>query len=198
MDLKYISTAGLLAVGLYFSVNVVMDVDRKSKEPVSAPIVEQKQPMPVIKEKPVKQPATSDKIPLSPELQTFARIQSELNGVPYVLVLAVMEQESRFDLEADGGDSFGLMQINECHGAREIIIEPHENIKIGTWLLGYLYREYRDWNKVLVAYNCGQQGAYEYYFRHGSISSPYSREVMLRSERFSKMLGEPSVLRPRR
>ncbi len=137
-------------------------------------------------------------IPLSGELQLFLRQQAELNGVPYVLALAVCEQESRFDINADGGDSFGLMQINTVHGAKEIIIEPHENIRIGTWLLGYLYREYRDWNKVLVAYNCGQAGAYEYYFRHGSISSPYSREVMLRSERFAALLGEESVLRPRR
>lgn len=152
--------------------------------PVSAPVAEAKK-------------VYSADIPLSPELQVFTRTQAEINGVPYVLVLAVMEQESRFQLDADGGDSFGLMQIHQVHGERDIIIEPHENIKIGCWLLGYLWREYRDWNKALVAYNCGEGGAYEMYFKHGSISSPYSREVMLRSERFAELLNEPSVLMPR-
>lgn len=137
-------------------------------------------------------------IPLSYDLQRFTKEQADLNGVPYVLVLAVMEQESRFDIHADGGDSFGLMQINEVHGPKEIIIQPEENIKIGCWLLGYLWQEYRDWNKALVAYNCGEAGAYQQYFRHGSISSPYSREVLLRSERFAELLHEESVLRPRR
>ena len=136
-------------------------------------------------------------IPLSYDLQRFTKEQADLNGVPYVLVLAVMEQESRFDLDADGGDSYGLMQINEVHGPKDIIIEPHENIRIGCYLLGAFYREYRDWNKALVAYNCGPAGAEQMYFRHGSISSPYSREVMFRSEKFAKLLNEPSVLMPK-
>lgn len=110
-----------------------------------------------------------------------------------------MEQESRFDLSADSGDSVGVMQINTIHGPREIIMQPHQNIRIGCRLLAMLHKEYRgDWNKALTAYNCGPAGAYEMYFRHGSISSPYSREVLLRSERFAAMLGEKSVLRPER
>ncbi len=110
---------------------------------------------------------------MSDELQIFTRKQAEYNHVPYILVLAVMEQESRFQLDADSGDSYGLMQIHHIHGPREIVMEPHENIKIGTWLLGYLWTRYHDWNKVLVAYNCGETGAQQMYFRHGSISSPY-------------------------
>lgn len=129
-------------------------------------------------------------VPLSEELQNFTRVEAERNGVPYPLVLAVIEQESRFDTEADSGDSFGLMQINECHGPREIVIQPHENIQIGCWLLGYLYREYGDWHKALIAYNCGEAGAEQMYFRHGYTSSPYSRQVMRRSEKWAMILGE--------
>lgn len=134
-----------------------------------------------------------DNIPLSEELQNFTQVEAERNGVPYPLVLAVMEQESRFDLEADSGDSFGVMQINECHGPRDIIIQPRENIQIGCWLLGYLYREYGNWHKALVAYNCGEAGAEQMYFRHGHISSSYSRQVMRRSEKWAKILGENNV-----
>lgn len=136
-------------------------------------------------------------IPLTGELQRYARAQAYNNNVPYVLVLAVMEQESRFDATADSGDSYGLMQVHKIHGPRHIIIEPRENIRIGCWLLGHYWQQYHDWNKALTAYNCGAQGAEESYFRHGSISSPYSRQVMLRSERFARMLGEESALMPK-
>ena len=187
----------LLVLATAFSIAEVYDLSQREEKTAKMPrnVVYAE-----IKKEPVKKQeklSVAQTYPLSADLQKFLRAEAERNGVPYVLALAVCEQESRFDLNADGGDSYGLMQINEVHGPRHIISEPHENIRIGCWLLGYLWQEYRDWNKVLVAYNCGQQGAYEMYFRHGSISSPYSREVMLRSEKFAKLLGEPSVLMPR-
>ncbi len=196
MNKKTLSAAMFTAL-LAVSVATVHDIMKREQAPAPAPKqVEQTVPeVKPVKREPI---AVHPEIPLSDDLQKFLRDESEKNGVPYVLALAVCEQESRFDINADGGDSYGLMQINECHGPREIIIQPYENIKIGCWLLGYLYREYRDWNKALVAYNCGEAGAEQMYFRHGSISSPYSREVMLRSERFAALLGEESVLRPRR
>lgn len=132
--------------------------------------------------------ANAEGIPLPPKIQAVAEAEAEANGVPLSLVLAVMEQESRFTVDAEGGDSFGLMQINRVHGPREIIIQPEENIKIGCWLLGYLYREYGDWNMALVAYNCGQAQAYESFFRYGEYASAYSREVMERNARWERIL----------
>lgn len=187
----------LLVLATAFSVAEVYDLSQREKRAIKAPA---NVAYAEVQKEPAKKQAKIEycaDIPLSADLQKFLRDESEKNGVPYVLVLAVMEQESRFKLDADGGDSFGLMQINECHGPKKIIIEPHENIKIGCWLLGHLHREYRDWNKVLVAYNCGEVGAEQMYFRHGSISSPYSREVMFRSERFATLLDEESILRSR-
>lgn len=193
-------TAIIAVLGLATALSIaeVYDLSQREEKAVKTPL---NAVYTEIKKEPVKKQAKIEyckDIPLSHDLQKFLRAEAEKNGVPYVLTLAVIEQESRFKIAADGGDSFGLMQINVCHGPKEIIIEPHENIRIGCWLLGHLHREYRDWNKALVAYNCGQQGAYQMYFRHGSISSPYSREVMFRSERFATLLGEESVLRPRR
>ena len=131
-----------------------------------------------------------DKVPMSKELQEFAYNKANEHNVPYHIVLAVIEQESSFDIEADSGDSVGLMQINLVHGDRDIIINPYENIKIGVWLLGYLHREYDgNWDMALTAYNCGEQGAYEQYFKHGEMSSSYSDEVLQRSEKFSNLLG---------
>lgn len=195
-------TSKTLSAAVFFgllglSIMTVKDITAKEATPPAAQQGIQdskKTPEPIAKKAPI---AVHPEIPLSPELQRFTRAQAFENGVPYILALAVMEQESRFQLDADGGDSFGVMQINECHGPKEIIIEPHENIRIGCYLLGAFYREYRDWNKALVAYNCGPAGAEQMYFRHGSISSPYSREVMFRSENFARLLGEPSVLMPK-
>ena len=192
-------TAIIALLGLATAISVAEVYDLSQREEKTA-----KMPQNVvyaeIKKEPVKKQAKIEYckgIPLSADLQKFLRDEAEKNGVPYALALAVCEQESRFDLNADGGDSYGLMQINEVHGPRHIISEPHENIRIGCWLLGYLWQEYRDWNKALTAYNCGEAGAEKMYFRHGSISSPYSREVMLRSERFAALLGEGSILMPR-
>lgn len=132
----------------------------------------------------------SELIPLSPELQAFTGYEALKNGVPYALVLAVMEQESRFTLDADSGDSFGIMQINAIHGPQDIIMEPHENIRIGCWLLGYLYKEYGRWDMALTAYNWGQQGAEREFFQYGVTSSPYSKEVMARWRKWSVGLNE--------
>lgn len=136
------------------------------------------------------QQQVSELIPLDPELQTFTGYEALKNGVPYALVLALMEQESRFTLDADSGDSFGIMQINAIHGPRDIIMEPHENIRIGCWLLGYLYKEYGRWDMALTAYNWGQQGAEREFFQYGVASSPYSKEVMARWRKWSVVLNE--------
>lgn len=129
-------------------------------------------------------------VPLEPELEAYTRYEAHRNGVPFPVVLAVMEQESRFTLDADSGDSYGIMQINRIHGPREIIMEPHENIRIGCWLLGYLYKEYGRWDMSLTAYNWGQEGATLEYFQYGIASSPYSKEVMQRWARWAVLLND--------
>lgn len=187
-----VTLAGLVGLSAY----TIYTLPAPEKPQAPAPVKQEAKAFPYEKE--VHPFTPSPAVPLSDDLQRFTKAQADMNGVPYIIALAVMEQESRFDLSADSGDSVGVMQINTCHGPKEIIMEPYQNIRIGCRLLGMLYKEYHDWNKVLVAYNCGPAGAYEMYFRHGSISSPYSREVMFRTEKFAVLLGEESVLRPPR
>ena len=98
--------------------------------------------------------------------------------------MTVIEKESCFVADADGGDSVGLMQINLCHGPREMIVRPEENIRIGCWLLGYLYQEYKNWDMALMAYNCGETGAEIMYFSKGVYKSEYSEEVIQRWHRW--------------
>ena len=129
-------------------------------------------------------------IPLEMELQNHLRKCSAENGVPLSLALAVMEKESGFIIDADGGDSVGLMQINLCHGPREIIINPEENIRIGCWLLGYLNREYRNWEMALIAYNCGETGAEIMYFSKGIYRTDYSEDVIGKWNRWKEKLAQ--------
>lgn len=88
-------------------------------------------------------------------------------GVPSEIVYAVIRTESSFNKDAVSHvGAKGLMQIiddtNEWIAfvtGEEImadrIFEPALNIKRGTWLLSYLYREFGAWEEALAAYNAG-------------------------------------------
>lgn len=54
----------------------------------------------------------SDDIPLSYELQEVMQQACEDYGVPYALALAIAECESSFNLDADNGTCWGLMQVH--------------------------------------------------------------------------------------
>lgn len=181
----YAIAGGLIMSGMYIA--GIGAAEKAHEETIKRPAVEVT--ISPSKQEP-KQQQVSELIPLDPELQIYTGYEALKNGVPYSLVLAVMEQESRFTLDADNGDSFGIMQINAIHGPRDIIIEPHENIRIGCWLLGYLYKEYGRWDMALTAYNWGQQGAEREFFQYGVTSSPYSKEVMARWRKWSRWLNE--------
>lgn len=191
----YAIAGGLIISGMYIAGIGAAEKahQREEKRPaveVAAPI-RKAEPLPPRKPEHVE---ASEVVPLSPELQAFTGYEAMKNGVPYSLVLAVMEQESRFTLDADSGDSFGIMQINAIHGPRDIIMEPHENIRIGCWLLGYLYKEYGRWDMALTAYNWGQQAAEREFFQYGIPSSPYSREVMERWKKWSNTIQKVGVV----
>lgn len=57
-------------------------------------------------------PEPSSEVPLEWDIQNQAIRWSEEYGVPYSMVLAVIEAESSFDAEAVNSTCFGYMQIN--------------------------------------------------------------------------------------
>lgn len=87
---------------------------------------------------------------------------------PY-LVAAIINVESRYDEKARSKKGAkGLMQITETTGkwgseetgikdySDERLYEPEINIKIGTWYVNRLFKEFDgDLNLVLAAYNAG-------------------------------------------
>ena len=135
----------------------------------------------------------NENIPLPFELQETMQQACEKYGVPYALALAVAESESSFDLEADSGTCWGVMQIHPINypRLRENGIEPTEyesNITAGVFLLGELLEKYTDTHKALMAYNCGETGA-KRLWKEGYMTTKYSVKVVTLSEKWQEIIN---------
>ena len=108
----------------------------------------------------------------------IADICSEF-GLEYELILGIISAESTFksDTIGDGGDSFGLMQIQPkwCADlmARENItdiLDPLQNIRLGCAILSELQIKHGSEYRALQAYNTGnansKNGYAEKIYRH--------------------------------
>ena len=135
----------------------------------------------------------NENVPLPFELQGTMQQACKKYGVPYALALAVAESESSFDLEADSGTCWGVMQIHPINypRLRENGIEPTEyegNITAGVFLLGELLEKYTDTHKALMAYNCGETGA-KRLWNEGYMTSEYSVKVVTLSEKWQETIN---------
>lgn len=152
-------------------------------QPVETPVVEDVKPGYL----------HSDNVPLPDYLQETMQRACEEYGVPYSLALAITECESSFDLEADSGVCWGLMQIHPINNAwlRELGIEPTEyegNIVAGVLIIGQLLDKYGDTHKALMAYNCGETGAARLW-NQGYFTTSYSRKVIQSSEKWQQIIN---------
>ena len=104
-------------------------------------------------------------VPFDLETQEeIIKICSEYD-ISYELVLGVIETESSFRVEilGDGGDSFGLMQIQpkwwsetmEREGVTDLL-DPLQNIRCGCAILQELKTMYGTEYRALQAYNTGR------------------------------------------
>lgn len=143
---------------------------------------------------PIEEYRYSAEIPLSRFLQITMQNACREYGVTYTLALAVAECESSFDLEADSGTCYGLMQINPINydRLRSLGIEPTEhegNIVAGVYMLGELLGKYGDTHKALMAYNCGETGAARLWEK-GYTASSYSEKVINTMEKWQQILND--------
>ena len=114
-------------------------------------------------------PRASSPTPLVSRYAPIMRAYSQEYGVDWLLVLAVMNRESRFDKNAvSSSGAYGLMQImpmtqielTEKLGVDEAV-SPRNNIKAGVYHLAWLYRYFKDSRRddriklTLAAYNAG-------------------------------------------
>ena len=122
--------------------------------------------------------------PLSKELQQGIFDICERYNVSFEFVMAVIEKESKFDVNAtaDGCDSVGLMQVQE-KWHRELMEElgvsdlynPLENVEVGVAILASYFAECEDVYFVLMKYNGGAVYAYEM-LEAGKVSD-YALEI---------------------
>lgn len=124
-------------------------------------------------------------IPLDNEFQEFVINQAEYMGVPEDIVFAVMEVESGFQYDiVSGTNDYGLMQINRInHDEMERLfgydnmLDPHQNVVSGIYILSTLYNKYETDEQVLMAYNMGESKAKEYWSR-GIMRTKYVDKVV--------------------
>ncbi len=110
------------------------------------------------------------------------------------LVEAVIERESSWRPDAVNGSCIGLMQINPAHHAErmerlgvEDLMDPYDNILVGTDFLAELFREHEDPYAVLMYYNAGTAGLQAW--KNGHFSN-YAIDVLTRSAELEREHGK--------
>lgn len=122
-------------------------------------------------------------IPLDKELQNYIITKAHAHGIQPQIVMAMIERESDYNIACmgDGGDSYGLMQIQpKWHDKRmeklgsTDLLDPYQNVTVGIDYLAELLDRYDgDMAKALVSYN---QGHYK-----GTVTA-YAKGVLAMAE----------------
>ena len=126
------------------------------------------------------------------------------NGLPVLLMLAVIEQESRFDPNAVGPrGSIGLMQVRPFVGrdvaarhdipwqAQRTLRDPVANVRIGTAYLAELRERFDDVDLAMAAYNIGPTRVAKRLRAGVKPRGPYLRRVHMRYHAMRIEFGDP-------
>lgn len=124
-------------------------------------------------------------IPLDRDTQEYIYYLANAYSIDPNLVTAVIEQESSYNSEVvSTSNDYGLMQVNGANEewlSEELgitdLLEPHDNIYAGVYILSMLFEKYEDVDLVLMAYNMGEAGA-KRLWGEGIYESAYSKKVM--------------------
>lgn len=127
------------------------------------------------------------------DLQEIMQDYGEEYDVPYALLLAIADTESKFDPDViSTTNDYGLMQINKCNHAwlLEIGIDPLTyagNIEAGAYIISQHLKNYGETELALMAYNCGAGGAKKLWDA-GTYQTDYSQKVMAAFEHWTTIL----------
>lgn len=132
---------------------------------------------------PAAQAKTYRDIPLSHELQDIADKACEDYKVPQDVLYAVMKVESGYQVDAQNGSCYGLMQIHTINmeylssniGTTDLT-DPEQNIQAGAFILGGYLEKY-SLTDSLMAYNLGEGGA-KRLWKQGIHETGYTRKVL--------------------
>ena len=136
-------------------------------------------------------------VPLDADFQRYVYETAKEYGLDWTLLMAVMQQESQFDIHAksEGGD-FGLMQINRINHANLSVVlgvhdfmDPQSNVRAGAYMLRELFDKYGDTHRVLMCYHMGETAAAEAW-KAGVTETGYTRSVLrIQRELISSNMG---------
>lgn len=132
---------------------------------------------------PAAQAKTYRDIPLSHELQDIADKACEDYKIPQDVLYAVMKVESGYEVDAQNGSCYGLMQIHAINmeylsnniGTTDLT-DPEQNIKAGAFILGGYLEKY-SLTDSLMAYNLGEGGA-KRLWKQGIHETGYTNKVL--------------------
>ena len=131
---------------------------------------------------------------------SYVRVHARENGLNPALLAAVIDQESKFDTNAESSSgAIGLMQLTPST-ARGIAIrtggtafrtddlyDPEINIRYGAWYLHNLFRKYGSERLVLAAYNAGQGNVDRWRASGQSIQFPETKAYVARVEHLQRV-----------
>lgn len=128
-------------------------------------------------------------VPLEPELQEHISQLCDDYNVDMPLVLAIIGQESNYNVHAigDNGNSLGLMQIQPQYHQQRMdrlgvtdLLDPYQNVTVGIDLLAELMSEKKGTEWAATAYNAGT-GTADYNKTIGT-KTEYTESVMMLKE----------------
>jgi soluble lytic murein transglycosylase-like protein len=130
----------------------------------------------------------------------------EQHGLPALLVLALIEQESHFRPKAVGpGGSLGLMQLMPRvaadlamrHGIAwqglRTLTDPVKNVHLGVLYLAEMRDAFGDTNLAMAAYNIGPGAVKKRLARGLSCKGPYVSGVLQRFHSLRLVFGDPTT-----
>lgn len=132
-------------------------------------------------------------VPMDTDLQEFTYDLCWRQKVDFLLIMAMIKQESNFRPDAiSSTNDYGLMQINitNHHWLRDRFgitdfCDPQANIVAGVYMVKELFKKYPEPGKMLMAYNMGEDGAAKFWKR-GIFESYYSKSVLAQRKAYEK------------
>lgn len=115
-------------------------------------------------------------IPLSECLQCILWNACLEYDVPIEYVLAIIDTESGFQVNADSGVAHGLMQLHKYYFDPNM--PPGENIIAGVKLLRDHYDRYGNWPAAITAYAVGHDNGTRAYWMIIEYRAQHWKEVM--------------------
>jgi soluble lytic murein transglycosylase-like protein len=153
----------------------------------------------------------ADRAPALDELQREGVARAvvraeEQHGLPALLVLALIEQESHFRPKAVGpGGSLGLMQLMPKvaadlaarHGipwqGLRTLTDPVKNVHLGVLYLAEMRDAFDDTHLAMAAYNIGPGAVKKRLARGLSCKGPYVHGVLQRFHSLRLVFGDPTT-----